>query len=151
MAERGFTLVETIIALTIMAFLFTIIAYIQVRGAMTYSVTRQRVEVQESLRIALNKMSSELREAEAGSIVVGKGGQEISFSRDGACGRFSYDTCDKELEADFEGKPLPFASNIAAVSFSYDSERRFVDIVVRGEMGRSGVEEVTTGIYLRTP
>jgi prepilin-type N-terminal cleavage/methylation domain-containing protein len=60
MNQRGFTLVEIIIALTILSMLFIVISYIQARGAASYAATSQSVEVQESLRIALNKMSREL-------------------------------------------------------------------------------------------
>jgi prepilin-type N-terminal cleavage/methylation domain-containing protein len=70
MNQRGFTLVEIIIALTILSMLFIVISYIQARGAASYAATSQSVEVQESLRIALNKMSRELKGAEVGSIEI---------------------------------------------------------------------------------
>jgi prepilin-type N-terminal cleavage/methylation domain-containing protein len=39
MNQRGFTLVEIIIALTILSMLFIVISYIQARGAASYAAT----------------------------------------------------------------------------------------------------------------
>jgi prepilin-type N-terminal cleavage/methylation domain-containing protein len=146
--QRGFTLVEMIIGMTIFAFLFTVISYIQARGAASYAVTSQRVEVEESLRIALNKMSSELKEAEAGNISITNNGQQINFVRNAELGAFRYDALDQELETYVNGAWLPFASKIAGVSFSYDPDLHFIDIVVQGERGIGGVQEAATGVYL---
>lgn len=148
MNQSGFTLVETIIALTIFAFLFTVISCIQANGAASYTLTSQRVEVQENLRIALNKMSGELKEAEAESIVVTNNGQKIIFIRDTVSGGFRFDAVDQELETYVNGVWLPFASCITEVFFQYEPEMHFVDIIVKGEKGASGIQESTTGVYL---
>jgi len=146
--QRGFTLVEIIIGLTIFAFLFTVISYIQARGAASYVVASQRVEVQESLRIALNKMSSELKEAEAGSINIINDGRQVNFISVGEYCGFRYDAVDQELETYINGVWLPFASNIVGVFFQYEPDLHLVDIVIQGEKGASGTQEVTTGVCL---
>jgi prepilin-type N-terminal cleavage/methylation domain-containing protein len=152
MNQRGFTLVEIIIALTILSILFIIISYIQARGAASYAATSRNVEVQESLRIALNKMSRELKGAEVGSIEISDDGQQISFRSNGGCGGFRYDAVDQELETDVSENVsetwLPFASNICGVSFHYDPDLYIVDITIKGDGGSGGVQEAKTGVSL---
>lgn len=153
MHERGFTLVEIIIALTILALLFTVVSYIQAKGAAGYAVTRQQVEVQESLRIALSKMSTELKTASASTISITSNGRKISFKTSAGPSGFRLDSNARELEKYYDGKYSgvwqPFASNIEDVFFQYDPELAFIDITVKGENGVSGVKEMKTGISLR--
>jgi prepilin-type N-terminal cleavage/methylation domain-containing protein len=121
MNQRGFTLVEIIIALTILSMLFIVISYIQARGAASYAATSQSVEVQESLRIALNKMSRELKGAEVGSIEISADGQKILFSSANVYSGFQFDEDGRELEIDVDESVReswqPFASNICEVFF----------------------------------
>lgn len=149
MNERGFTLVEIIIALTILALLFTVIAYIQAAGAASYTVTSQRVEVQESLRIALKKMGSELKGGSSSSVSIIDDGQTIIFESASGTSGYRYDARDKELETYVNGVWLPFASNIEDVLFLYDTDLHLVTIKVRGERERSGSYEVEIGVFLR--
>lgn len=150
MNQRGFTLVEIIIALTILSILFIVISYIQARGAASYAATSQSVEVQESLRIALNKMSRELKGAEVGSIVIKDDGQRISisFSNADGDGCFEYRPVAQVLQTYVSGQPLPVASNICGVSFHYDPELHFVDILIQGEDSSGGIQEAATGVHL---
>ncbi|MDD4360631.1 MAG: prepilin-type N-terminal cleavage/methylation domain-containing protein [Syntrophaceticus sp.] len=152
MNQRGFTLVEIIIALTILSILFIVISYIQARGAASYAATSQSVEVQESLRIALNKMSRELKGAQAGSIEIEDDGQKILFSSAEGNGGFRYDAAGQELETDVSENIReswqPFASNICEVSFQYDPNLYFVDIVIKGDGGSGVVQEAATGVSL---
>lgn len=147
--ERGFTLVEVIIALTILTFLFTVVSYIQAKGATGYAVTSQQVEVQESLRIALSKMSTELKAASASTISITDYGRKISFKTSAGTSGFRFDPIGRELEKYINGVWLPFASNIEDVFFQYDPELAFIDITVKGENGTSGVQELKTGVCLR--
>jgi prepilin-type N-terminal cleavage/methylation domain-containing protein len=125
MNQRGFTLVEIIIALTILSMLFIVISYIQARGAASYAATSQSVEVQESLRIALNKMSRELKGAEVGSIEISADGQKILFSSANVYSGFQFDEDGRELEIDVDESVReswqPFASNICEVFYRYPS------------------------------
>lgn len=152
MNQRGFTLVEIIIALTILSILIIVISYMQARGAASYAATSQSVEVQESLRIALNKVCRELKGAEVESIVILKHGQQINFSSAGAASGFRFDEQDQELEMDVDQGVkvvwLPIASNICQVSFQYDPELCIVDIVIKGEDSSGVVQEAATGVRL---
>ena len=59
--QKGFTLIETIIALTILSFLVTAVLLIYAEGYLNYAKNNQKMEVQENLRFTLNKMSREIR------------------------------------------------------------------------------------------
>ncbi|MDR9757907.1 MAG: PilW family protein [Thermacetogeniaceae bacterium] len=149
MREQGFTLVEIIIALTIFAFLFTVIAYIQARGAASYTLTSQQVEVQESLRIALSKMSTELKAASPSTVRISNDGRKISFDNSDGTAGFRYDPYSRELETYINGVWLPFASNIEDVLFQYCPELAVAYITVKGKNGISGTQELTTAVSLR--
>jgi hypothetical protein len=112
----------------------------------------QSVEVQESLRIALNKMSRELKGAEVGSIEISADGQKILFSSANVYSGFQFDEDGRELEIDVDESVReswqPFASNICEVFFQYDPELYFVDIVIKGDGGSGVVQEAATGVCL---
>ncbi|GAB6275263.1 MAG: hypothetical protein STSR0004_21280 [Peptococcaceae bacterium] len=59
--QKGFTLIETIIALTILSFLVTAVLLIYAEGYLNYAKNNQKMEVQENLRFTLNKISREIR------------------------------------------------------------------------------------------
>ena len=67
--NRGFTLMETMVALTIFAILVTAVLTVYVQGYASYHANNQKIEVQENLRIALNRISRDLRQAKSGLII----------------------------------------------------------------------------------
>lgn len=149
MGKQGFTLVDVIIALTVFAFLFTVIAYLQAEGTSDYTLTSQQVEVQESLRIALSKMSTELKAAIPSTVRISDDGRKISFNNSDGLAGFRHDPYSRELETYINGVWLPFASNIEDVFFQYYPELAVVDITVKGKKGISRTQELTTAVSLR--
>jgi len=147
--KQGFTLVEIIIALTVLALLFPVIAYMQAKGTASYTFTSQQVEVQESLRIALSKMSTELKTASPSTVRISNDGRKISFDNSERTAGFRYDPYSREVESYINGVWLPFASNIEDVLFQYYPELAVVDITVKGRNGISETQELTTTVSLR--
>ncbi len=149
MGKQGFTLVEIIIALTVFALLFTVIAYLQAKGTNSYTSTSQQVDVQENLRLALSKMSTELRAANPSTVRISNKGRTISFDNSDGLAGFRHDPYSRELETYINGVWLPFASNIEDVLFQYHPELAVVDITVKGKKGSSEIQELTTTVSLR--
>lgn len=57
MDKKGYTLVEVMVAITIFAMIAASVALLYGRGYISYSQESQRIDVQESLRTAVNRMS----------------------------------------------------------------------------------------------
>ncbi|KUK32247.1 MAG: hypothetical protein XD63_0489 [Thermoanaerobacterales bacterium 50_218] len=156
--ESGFTFVEAIMALTIFAIVISAVALIYVTGYRSYYREQQQIEVQESLRIALDKMSRNIRQA-VSVTVCGENGEELEDQTDGPWLEFSlsetessgyrFDEEQQEIEEKVGGEWQPVASNVTDLNFRYDSESNTVAITVRGEKGNSGVIELSTKVHLR--
>jgi len=164
MEEKGFTLVEAIVALTVFSFVVFAAALLYANANKSYARNSQRVDVQENLRISLNKMARDLREA-TGELNVsrkvdgawkvveeGEEGTQISYrdSEDNLVA-YRFDEKDNEVEVKRGQNDTfhPIASQIKKLEFSFDEEERIVTIKIQGEKGMSGTVEMTTRLYLR--
>lgn len=149
MGNKGFTLLETMIALTISSIIVTSVIMVYANVYLSYAKNNQKIEVQENLRFALNKMASEIRQAKKINSVTAT---TIEYSP--AAGNlvygYRYDSAGMEIEENKSGVLLPLASNISSINFHYDSNNRIVTITVRGEKLFSGVIEMNTRVQLRT-
>ncbi len=157
--EGGFTFVEAIVALTIFAMVISAVALVYVAGYRSYAKEQQAIEVQESLRIALEEMSRNIRQA-VSVTVYNENGEELEDQTEGGSwlefalsdtetGGYRLDKAQQEIEENVGGKWQPIASNVTDLSFSYDPETRTVVITVRGEKVNSGVIELSTKVHLR--
>ncbi|HAA90664.1 MAG TPA: hypothetical protein DCE07_08895 [Peptococcaceae bacterium] len=150
--ERGFTFVEVIVAMTILAFVVTIVSLLYVSGYRNYGREEQRIEVQENLRIAVKKMSQKIRQADPESITIDPDNADsITFfvPSEGESG-YRFDDADGEIEECIgDDQWLPIASYITYLRFEYDEVEKTVTITVRGKKGESGPVELSTKIYLR--
>lgn len=136
--------------MTILAFVVIIIAQIYVTGYVSYTKNSRRVEVQESLRVALNKISRNLRQARVESISVADDGRQINIIMpNGSRSGYRFDAADREVEESISGTWLPVAGNVVDLNFYYDPGTRLANIKIKGEKGNSGVMEFTTSIYIR--
>ncbi|AFV11864.1 prepilin-type cleavage/methylation domain containing protein [Thermacetogenium phaeum DSM 12270] len=164
MEEKGFTLVEAIIALTVFSFIVFTVALLYANANRSYARNSQLVDVQENLRISLNKIARDLREA-TGELNVsrkvdgawkvveeGEEGTQISYkdSEDNLVA-YRFDEKDNEVEVKRGQNDTfhPIASQIKNLEFSFDEEERIVTIKIQGEKGISGTVEMTTRLYLR--
>jgi len=153
--NQGFTFIETLIALTIMAFVVTVISLLYLSGYQDYTRERDRIEVQENLRIAMARMAAKIRQADPeapGSVSITDSGRKIrftlSFSDEKI--RYQFDAQDKEIEEvkeDPGGYTLPFASCITDLVFT--REGNSITVTIEGEKGKSGKVRLRTEVNLR--
>lgn len=172
--KKGFTLVETMVALVILSFIVTAVALIYTGGYASYARNTQKIEVQENLRITLNKMSREIREAlplesmedltktalgTAGGenpptspIYVTDNGTKIIFAIEEAPGQqkvISFFKSGSNIFRSVDGAGNnPVASDITGLEFNYDGLNT-VTIVVKGEKLNSGEMSVKTKVLAR--
>lgn len=158
--ENGFTFVEAIVALTIFAIVISAVVLLYVAGYCSYAKEQQVIEVQESLRIALDEMSRNIRQA-VSVTVCNENGEELEDQTEGGSwlefalsdtetGGYRFDEDQQEIEEKVgDNHWQPVASNITDLEFRYDPETRTVVITVRGEKGSSGVIELSTKVHLR--
>lgn len=164
MEEKGFTLVETIVALAVFSFVVFAAALLYANANRSYARNSQRVDVQENLRISLNKMARDLREATREVKVYKKVDGNWAIVEDGEEGTqisyrdsednlvvYRFDDNDKEVEVKRGWKDTfhPIASRIKNLNFRFNEEERVVMIKIQGEKGISGTVEMTTRVYLR--
>lgn len=146
--NRGFTLVETMVALTIFAIVVTAVLAVYMQGYASYLENNQKIEVQEDLRIALNRISRDLRQAKSdliiykqdGSLANDGTGTKISFlTASGENVVYGYDPIDKEVEVKrfAAGNFQPVVSNIEGLEFQFNSDKKLVTIYIKGKKQNS--------------
>lgn len=161
-SKNGYTLAEIIVALTIFALISGSVALLYGRGYASYARQSQRIDVLENLRIAVNRVSREIRQAlpvrelssqTKASIksILGRdptepvnlmnNGEKIIFVIDDQGQQkiisYYYDSAGKEIQRSVNGAGNnPVASNVTGLKFSYSNST--VTITVRGEKRNSG-------------
>ncbi len=152
--ERGFTLVEAVVAMTVFSFVAVLVAALYLHGYRSYSRESDRIEVQENLRFAVSKMASKIRQAKNIKVYRADGtesteGTEIRIEFNNSAAGFRFDAGDGEIEEKNDGTWQPLASNIKSLVFNYDENRKVVTISIVGETDRSGPVSLSTKVYLR--
>ncbi|AEG15537.1 hypothetical protein Desku_1978 [Desulfofundulus kuznetsovii DSM 6115] len=153
-SERGFTLVEAVVAMTIFSFVAVLVAALYLHGYQNYSRESDRIEVQENLRLAASMMVARIRQGTTIKVYSSSGppnvqntGPWIEFN-DGT-GGFRFDAVGREIEEKNDSRWQPLASNIKSLVFKYDEDRKIVFISMTGEKGRSDPVSLTTEVHLR--
>lgn len=146
--DRGFTLVEAMVAMTIFSFVAVLVAVLYLHGNQNYSRESEKIEVQENLRIASARMVSKIRQAKPDTVKITNSDIEFTLSSSGEETGYRLDVAGKEIEEKNNNTWLPIASNITALDFKYDPVTKVVSITVTGEK-RSGSITLTTDVYLR--
>lgn len=148
--REGFTLVETIVSIAIFCFVFSAVLFLQTSGLAFYVTVNNKVEVEENLRIALKKMSRNIREADGVCSVAGNPSKlEITPPDGNNVYGYRYDSTGREIEESVGGAYLPLASHVTFLEFKYAQADRTVSITVRGEKGNSGVVEMSMKVLPR--
>lgn len=147
--NKGFTIIETMAAVVIFLVVLSSALYVYSKMYASYVKDRDKIEVQENMRIAIKKMSSGIRQAAA---VASNNGSEIVLEPAQGSSIYGYrhDPVQKEVEVNVGGVYLPLASDIQFLSFDYDAENRVATITIKGEKGDSGVVVMSTKVHIRT-
>ena len=155
MNGRGFTLVETVVSLTIFSFVLMMVSLVLVRGYASYMQTTQRVDVQESLRIALDQMSTHIRSARASTVNITADRRQMTFMNgQGSADGYRFNGVQQDVEERFVSDWLPIASNVKALSFDFDNADNVVTINICG--GRSSWKQsssitLSTKVHIGVP
>lgn len=152
--EHGFTFVEVMVSLTILAFVVTIVSLLYVKASSSYARDSKMIEVQENLMISLNKMSQNIRQASDVSVCDAAGNPVVANPASGPWIKFTvatppgsgrntgYKLGNGTVAEDVgEGVYLPIACDIKDLRFCYDKSLRLVTITVTG--GKKGIRDVT--------
>lgn len=155
MNEKGFILAESVVAMALTTVAVIIVSLVYTSGYRSYIKEADKIEVQENLRLALNRIAGEIRTASA--VTDPAGGPQIIFTKKNAAGgsdsiRYYYDPAGKEIQKSINGVGNnPVSSNITSLSFVYDSSEASVLISASGSKGQSGTVSLQTKVSLRLP
>jgi len=160
--EKGFLLVETIFAMLLTTVAIVIILMIYTNGYSSYIKQTDKIDVQENMRIAMNRMVRDIRQASEIPTITNSNNlplgakDKISFDKmeynsdDVKKICYYYDSVDREIQKSVDGfGHNPLASNIKSVLFDYSSSEKIVTITIVGNRGKSGDITLSTKVNLR--
>jgi len=149
--EKGFLLVETIFAMLLTTVAIVIILMIYTNGYSSYIKQTDKIDVQENMRIAMNRMVRDIRQASKRTDYPTPGAKDnITFYKDDVKICYYYDSVDREIQKSVDGfGHNPLASNIKSVTFDYSSSEKSVTITIVGDRGKSGDITLSTKVNLR--
>jgi len=163
--EKGFLLVETIFAMLLTTVAIVIILMIYTNGYSSYIKQTDKIDVQENMRIAMNRMVRDIRQASEIPTITNSDNSPLGakdkitfvkweYNSDGDLVQkeicYYYDSIDREIQKDVKDLGHnPLASNIKSVLFDYSSSEKSVTITIVGNRGKSGDITLSTKVNLR--
>lgn len=161
--SKGFTMVESMIALCIFTLVVGGVLLVYSKGQIEHIKNNHKTELQENLRIALNRISRDIRQARDYIVIYGPDGSPAADGRGtrikfknagGDIIEYSFDGKDKELEVKRGpwGSPTPVASHIEGLEFQYDGAGKVVTVFIKGRKGNTDppvVQELSTKVLAR--
>lgn len=146
--NKGFTIVETMAATVVFLIVISSGLYVYSKMYASYIRDKNKIEVQENMRIAIKKMSAGIRQAVGVSSY-----KDTEIIIEPAQGNniygYRHDPAHKEVEVNVGGVYLPLASDIHYLKFDYDAGGRVTTITIKGQKGDSGVVEMSTKVMIR--
>ncbi|MGQ9755742.1 MAG: PilW family protein [Desulfotomaculales bacterium] len=156
--ERGFTLVEVVVALLIFSLVVGAALAVYQQAMLSWHREEARVDVQENLRIGLDRMSRELRAAVA---LYEANNNSVRFkSADGKTVQYYHRADLEQLMREVDGGHNPVASYVTALRLAYygadynptqnTGTIRLVRITLTGRKGNGPEVTMTTSVRIRT-
>ncbi|MCG0277594.1 MAG: prepilin-type N-terminal cleavage/methylation domain-containing protein [Thermanaeromonas sp.] len=116
----GFTLVEVVVAVTILVLVLSAALLLYAQGALVYKREEVQVDIQENARIALDRLVRELRSAK--EIVTIQSNSITFILDDGSRVRYYHDVGRQQLMREKGGGVNPVASFIKDLRFEKEAE-----------------------------
>jgi Tfp pilus assembly protein PilW len=145
--EKGLTLIEAVIAATLMAVVLCGSLLLYERGVRDWLWTEEYTEVVDNLRIAADKVASEARGAKASSVVILDEGKTLGFedSTTSTAVYYRFDETDGELERNYQ----PVTTGVITGVYFSQPGPGVVKIELRGRGVKTGEVSVRTMVYAR--
>lgn len=121
-SEKGMTLVEVMVALLIFSIVLGTVYTLYLQGVITWRHGESKLEVQDHLRLAMDRMSRELRTALYLDNNNLNQNNELTFfivDKNGNPARVRYYLRGTQLLREWQGTSNPLASNITGLNLSY--------------------------------
>ena len=164
-SNSGFTLISLVIAMLLMVILLTTAGTLFSFGVKSYRINMDRIEVQENLRIGLDRMSRELRHSTAVLSIDNSGTGRLNFSavepslpsvnnvityRIGISG--DYESASQLLRAVNGAGNNPIARYVTSLRVEPENnsaDNRTYHLTVTGSKGDSGSFSLSTTVTIR--
>lgn len=157
--RRGFTLVEFVVSLFLILLVITVVRNFFIFCVHVYNQNRDRAEVEENLRVGINRLSREIRHADAVVDYRSDGGGRLSF-RNASGDLITYQISTsgdseaaKQLTRSIRGyghNPVArYVKQLTMEPGGVDATTGLVTLTLAGEKGNSGEVKVSTTIRIR--
>lgn len=147
----GFTLVEVVVAVTILVMALSAALLLYAQGTLMYNREEVQVDVQENARIALDRLVRELRSAKEINEVKAN---SITFTLDdGSRVRYYHDTFRQQLMREKDSGVNPVASFVKDLRFEREPPYASSDVLIKitlvaGERENEGYT-FNTNVFVR--
>ena len=157
--KNGFTLVEIITALTLMLVFLATANTLFVSGINAYHQNRDRAEVAENLRVGMNRLSREMRQAvefgqftpdNAGRVAFkNAGGSTISYHISTSGDYESAWQLIRAIDGHGNNPVARYVNRLTVEPPDADEHNRVITVTLAGAKGDSGMMQVITTVRLR--
>ena len=146
--RRGFTLIETMLTVTIVTIIFSSIFNIYIRGVLFWHQSQAKNEVSESLRIAMDRLSRELRQAN-NLVAITDNNLQFKDSYDHLVTYFIYNKNQLNRKISPNLNSAPIVNNIIKLNAIYNQETHLVTVTITGKSKNTEEISISTSICIR--
>jgi len=157
--NSGFTLVETMVALTLLCILMVSVYTFFLSGVISWKNNRDKADVQENLRIAVNRLARELRQAKSIHFFDLYSGGRLEFNDPYGkiityyCATSGDPENARQLIRAVNGtgnNPVArYIKKIMVEPVNCSPDTRLITITLLGEKGKTGEIRISTTVMLR--
>ncbi|WP_165613306.1 PilW family protein [Desulfotruncus arcticus] len=159
-SNLGFTLVELMVSMVILGILLVLLNGFFISGLIKWHRVQDKAEVVENLRIGLNRVTREIRQARYFPFESGSPSQQgkVTFTSLEGINVTYYCSVSTDAEHACQlirkagGAANPVARYVKEIIIDppdYNEHTRMINITLAGEKGKSGVVRVSTRVSLR--
>ena len=146
--RRGFTLIETMLTVTIVTIIFSSIFNVYIRGILFWHQSQAKNEVSESLRIAMDRLSRELRQAN-NLVAITDNNLQFKDSYDHLITYFIYNKNQLNRKISPNLNSAPIVNNIIKLNAIYNPKTHLVTVTITGKSKNTEEISISTSICIR--